>query len=89
VGQPHRVRAAGRGGLWGGIWWPDGPTLIALGVIARGAAFAFRKAVTEPWQQRIFGAAFAFSSLVTPFFLGAAAGGAASGQCRPGWLAGT
>ena len=59
-------------------------TLIALGVIARGSAFAFRKAVTEPWLQRIFGAAFAFSSVVTPFFLGAAAGGVASGRVPPG-----
>src|ERR1700684_2892283 len=50
-------------------------TLVALGVIARGSAFAFRKAVTEVWQQRVFGAAFAFSSLVPPFFLGGVAGG--------------
>jgi cytochrome d ubiquinol oxidase subunit II len=59
-------------------------TLIALGVIARGSAFAFRKAVTELWQRRMFGAAFAFSSLVTPFFLGAAMGGVASGRVPPG-----
>ncbi len=59
-------------------------TLVALGVIARGSAFAFRKAVTELWQQRLFGAAFAFSSLVTPFFLGAVAGGVASGRVPPG-----
>ena len=59
-------------------------TLVALGVIARGSAFAFRKAVTEVWPQRIFGAAFAFSSLVTPFFLGAVAGGVASGRVPPG-----
>jgi len=59
-------------------------TLVALGVIARGSAFAFRKAVSERWQQRIFGAAFAFSSLVTPFFLGAVAGGVASGRVPPG-----
>src|SRR5580693_993003 len=59
-------------------------TLVALGVIARGSAFAFRKAVTEVWQQRIFGAAFAFSSRVTPFFLGAVAGGVASGRVPPG-----
>jgi cytochrome bd-type quinol oxidase subunit 2 len=59
-------------------------TLIALGVIARGSAFAFRKAVTELWQRRMFGAAFAFSSLVTPFFLGAASGGVASGRVPPG-----
>src|SRR6201999_2113229 len=59
-------------------------TLVALGVIARGSSFAFRKAVTEVWQQRIFGAAFAFSSLVTPFFLGAIAGAVASGRVPPG-----
>jgi cytochrome bd ubiquinol oxidase subunit II len=59
-------------------------TLIALGVIARGSAFAFRKAVTELWLRRLFGAAFAFSSVVTPFFLGAAAGGVASGRVPPG-----
>ncbi len=63
-------------------------TLVALGVIARGSAFAFRKAIDQPWAQRLFGAAFAFSSVVTPYFLGAAAGavGARAG-CRPGWPA--
>ncbi|MFD0686261.1 cytochrome d ubiquinol oxidase subunit II [Actinomadura fibrosa] len=59
-------------------------TLVALGIIARGAAFAFRKASTEPWQQRLFGATFAFSSLVTPFFLGTVAGAIASGRVPPG-----
>jgi cytochrome d ubiquinol oxidase subunit II len=59
-------------------------TLIAIGIIARGSAFAFRKAVTELWQRRLFGAAFAFSSVVTPFFLGAVAGGVASGRVPPG-----
>ena len=61
-------------------------TLVAIGVIARGSAFAFRKAVTEDWQQRLFGAAFAFSSAITPFFLGTIAGAIASGSrpARPG-----
>ena len=59
-------------------------TFAALGVIARGAAFAFRKASTELWQQRLFGACFALSSVVTPFFLGAVAGGVASGRVPPG-----
>ncbi|MFF9408059.1 cytochrome d ubiquinol oxidase subunit II [Streptomyces anandii] len=59
-------------------------TLAALGIIARGAAFAFRKASTELWQQRLFGACFAVSSLVTPFFLGAVAGGVASGRVPAG-----
>ncbi|GII56927.1 cytochrome D ubiquinol oxidase subunit II [Planotetraspora thailandica] len=63
-------------------------TLAALGVIARGAAFAFRKASTELWQQRLFGGAFALSSVFTPFFLGVVAGGIASGRVPPGLAAG-
>jgi cytochrome bd ubiquinol oxidase subunit II len=59
-------------------------TLAALGIIARGSAFAFRKASTKPWQQRLFGATFAFSSLVTPFFLGTVTGAIASGRVPPG-----
>jgi len=59
-------------------------TLAAFGVIARGSAFAFRKPVTQTWQRRAFGAAFAASSIITPFFLGAAAGGVASGRVPPG-----
>ncbi|RVX43709.1 cytochrome bd-I ubiquinol oxidase subunit 2 apoprotein [Nonomuraea polychroma] len=59
-------------------------TLAALGIIARGAAFAFRKVSTELWQQRLFGATFAFSSVATPFFLGTAAGAIASGRVPPG-----
>ncbi|WP_067461370.1 cytochrome d ubiquinol oxidase subunit II [Actinomadura macra] len=59
-------------------------TLAALGIIARGAAFAFRKVAAEPWQQRLFGATFAFSSLVTPFFLGTVAGAVASRRVPPG-----
>jgi cytochrome d ubiquinol oxidase subunit II len=58
-------------------------TLAALGIIARGAAFAFRKASDELWLQRLFGAAFAFSSVVTPFFLGTIAGAVASGRVPP------
>ncbi|MFJ8143130.1 cytochrome d ubiquinol oxidase subunit II [Streptomyces sp. NPDC096013] len=63
-------------------------TLAALGIIARGAAFAFRKASTELWQQRLFGACFAVSSLLTPFFLGTVAGGVASGRVPPGLATG-
>ncbi|MBN9620230.1 MAG: cytochrome d ubiquinol oxidase subunit II, partial [Actinobacteria bacterium] len=53
-------------------------TLAALGIIGRGSAFAFRKTVTEVWQQRLFGATFAVSSVVTPFCLGAVAGALAT-----------
>ena len=57
-------------------------------MIIRGSAFAFRKTVTQTWQRRIFGAAFAASSVITPFFLGAAAGAVASGRVPPGVGAG-
>ncbi|TQJ91275.1 cytochrome d ubiquinol oxidase subunit II [Streptomyces sp. SLBN-31] len=63
-------------------------TLTALGIIARGAAFAFRKASDQLWQQRLFGACFTVSSVVTPFFLGTVAGGIASGRVPPGMAAG-
>jgi cytochrome d ubiquinol oxidase subunit II len=59
-------------------------TLAAVGVIGRGAAFAFRKSVTELPLQRLFGAAFALSSVLTPFFLGTIAGAVASGRVPPG-----
>jgi cytochrome d ubiquinol oxidase subunit II len=59
-------------------------TLAALGMIARGAAFAFRHSVDQLALQRFFGASFAFSSMTTPLFLGAIAGGVASGRVPPG-----
>lgn len=59
-------------------------TLAALGIIARGAAFAFRKASSEVQQQRLFGGFFALSSVVTPYFLGSVAGAVASGRVPPG-----
>jgi cytochrome d ubiquinol oxidase subunit II len=59
-------------------------TGVALGVIARGAAFAFRKNVEDLAQRRLYGAAFASSSVVTPFFLGTVAGAIASGRVPPG-----
>jgi cytochrome d ubiquinol oxidase subunit II len=55
-------------------------TIVAFGVILRGSAFAFRKTVTEVAIQRIFGVSFAFSSVITPFFLGMIAGAIASGR---------
>lgn len=64
------------------LWIPL--TLAAVGVIARGSAFAFRKTATELRLKRLFGAGFAFSSVVTPFFLGAVAGAVASGRVPPG-----
>ena len=58
-------------------------TLAALGIIARGASFAFRKVSDQLWQRRLFGAAFAFSSVITPFFLGTVAGAVASRRVPP------
>ncbi|MBB5803921.1 cytochrome d ubiquinol oxidase subunit II [Saccharothrix ecbatanensis] len=63
-------------------------TLAAFGIIARGAAFAYRKSVTGLGMRRFFGAAFALSSLLTPFFFGTVVGGVASGRVPPGIAAG-
>jgi cytochrome d ubiquinol oxidase subunit II len=54
--------------------------LAGLGIVARGAGFAFRKfSPTLRWAQ-ISGVVFATASLATPFFLGTIAGGIASGR---------
>ncbi|MEW1848099.1 cytochrome d ubiquinol oxidase subunit II [Nonomuraea angiospora] len=58
-------------------------TLAAFGIIARGTAFAYRKSVDALGMRRFFGAAFALSSLLTPFFLGAVVGAVASGRVPP------
>jgi cytochrome d ubiquinol oxidase subunit II len=55
-------------------------TLAAIGIILRGSAFAFRKASDPVETRRLFGAVFALSSVLTPFFLGAVVGGVASGR---------
>lgn len=59
-------------------------TLVALGIIGRGSAFVFRKASVRVEHQRLFGAVFAISSLLTPFFLGVSAGAVAGGRVPPG-----
>ncbi|MEJ7636006.1 cytochrome d ubiquinol oxidase subunit II [Aeromicrobium sp.] len=76
------------------IWWTGFPETFAaatttltlplalalVGIVLRGASFAFRKYSATLAQARLFGAVFAGSSLITPFFLGAAAGAVASGR---------
>ena len=52
--------------------------LAVLGIVLRGAGFAFRKEVETVRWQRVFGAAFALSSLITPFFMGTVIGAIAS-----------
>src|SRR5438552_804125 len=55
------------------------PLLLALvGIVFRGAAFAFRShAVAAARQQEVWGAVFALASTAAPFFLGAAVGAVA------------
>jgi cytochrome bd ubiquinol oxidase subunit II len=54
--------------------------LAALGIVLRGSGFAFRKVAVRTAEQRVTGAAFAASSVITPFFFGTIAGGIASGR---------
>ncbi|MCW2767220.1 MAG: cytochrome ubiquinol oxidase subunit [Nocardioides sp.] len=76
------------------MWWTGFPTAFAatmstlfvplilalLGIVLRGASFAFRKYSATLAQARLFGIVFAGSSLITPFFFGAVAGAVASGR---------
>ncbi len=48
--------------------------LAALGIVLRGAGFAFRHIVRGLPGRRALGATFALSSVVTPFFMGCVAG---------------
>jgi cytochrome d ubiquinol oxidase subunit II len=64
--------------LWVPLW------LAVAGIVLRGAGFAFRKEVTLLSLQRVLGAAFAFSSLVTPFFMGTVVGAIATGGVPAG-----
>jgi cytochrome d ubiquinol oxidase subunit II len=54
--------------------------LAGLGIVLRGSGFAFRKAVEGLQARRAAGAAFAISSVVTPFFMGAVVGAIAAGN---------
>ena len=54
--------------------------LAGLGIVLRGAGFAFRKFAPDLRFARASGIVFAASSLITPFFLGAIAGAVASGR---------
>ncbi|MEU9283850.1 cytochrome d ubiquinol oxidase subunit II [Streptomyces sp. NPDC048275] len=68
--------------VFSAMWLPL--ALAAVGLVLRGAGFAFRKPARRLAGRRLYGAVFAVSSLVTPFFLGAAVGGVASGRIVPG-----
>ncbi|MFA3836093.1 cytochrome d ubiquinol oxidase subunit II [Streptomyces aureus] len=80
--------------VFSAMWLPL--ALAAVGLVLRGAGFALRKPTRRLAQQRIYGAVFAISSLLTPFFLGAVLGGIASGRVKVGtpasadaWASGT
>ena len=63
-------------------------TIAALGIVLRGASFAFRKTVVTTRIRRIFGGGFALSSVLVPYCMGAIAGGIASGRVPAGGKAG-
>jgi cytochrome bd ubiquinol oxidase subunit II len=63
-------------------------TLVALGIVLRGASFAFRKVLFRTAERRVFGAFFAFSSVLVPYCMGAVAGAIASGEVPEGGDAG-
>jgi cytochrome d ubiquinol oxidase subunit II len=54
--------------------------LAAVGIVLRGAGFAFRKQIEGLSGRRAMGAIFALSSVLTPFFMGAVVGAIASGN---------
>ncbi|MFJ9030922.1 cytochrome d ubiquinol oxidase subunit II [Streptomyces sp. NPDC102274] len=58
--------------------------LAALGIVLRGAGFAFRKVSMRTPEQRVYGVLFALSSVVTPYCFGSMAGAIASGRVPAG-----
>ena len=62
--------------------------LAAIGIIFRGAAFATRGVGGTVRSSRLFGALFALSSILTPFFFGTIIGAVASGRVPIGNAAG-
>lgn len=63
-------------------------TLAALGIVLRGASFAFRTTLFRTSERRVLGAVFAFSSVLVPYCMGAVAGAIASGRVPAGGEAG-
>ena len=61
---------------------------MALGIVLRGASFAFRKSLFRTSERRVFGAIFATSSILVPYCMGAVAGAIASGRVPAGGKAG-
>jgi cytochrome d ubiquinol oxidase subunit II len=59
-----------------------------LGIVLRGTDFAFRNEAGRLDHQRLLGGVFAFVSILTPFFFGAAIGGIISDRVPVGNAAG-
>jgi cytochrome d ubiquinol oxidase subunit II len=59
-------------------------SLSLLGIVLRGAGFAFRHQAEGLRARQVFGVAFAGSSLLAPFFLGVAVGAIAGGRVHAG-----
>ena len=55
-------------------------SVAALGIVLRGAGFAFRAQVRPVRWQMVAGGTFALSSLLTPFFLGTVIGAVVTGR---------
>src|SRR5438067_257332 len=62
--------------------------IAALGIILRGASYALRSGTTRRREVRTVDTTFAVASLITPFALGAAAGGIAAQRVPVGNAAG-
>ena len=72
--------------------------IAVIGIIFRGAAYAFRSGASSPRESSVIDTIFSLSSILTPFALGAAVGGIAtnrvpvgnaSGDLFSSWLNGT
>jgi cytochrome d ubiquinol oxidase subunit II len=55
-------------------------SLVLIGIVLRGAAFAFRAHAAGGGARRRFGLGFGIGSIITPFLLGACAGAVATGR---------
>ena len=63
--------------------------VAALGIIFRGATYAFRAGASGPRESGVIDTIFSFSSILTPFALGAAIGGIATNRVPVGNAAGS
>ncbi|MBS1676352.1 MAG: cytochrome d ubiquinol oxidase subunit II [Actinobacteria bacterium] len=63
-------------------------SLVALGIVLRGAGFAFKGVAARARGRYVADRLFALSSLLTPFFMGTVVGAIAAGRVPPGNAAG-